>query len=116
MKKVGLLGLCLGLSFVSAGRALAVERPPQYVVFAFDGSKSLPMWDETRQFADDMTNGKYAPSPSPNNQNPTPEKMPLKFTYFINSDYYLADENKRNYTDPEIPDSGRVNVVGSSAI
>ncbi len=70
-----------------------VARPPQYVVLAFDGSKSLPMWAETRQYAKDMT----------------AKGKPLKFTYFINAAYYLNNAAKNAYDAPE---AGR----GKSAI
>lgn len=64
--------------------AATVPRPPQYVALAFDGSKSVPMWNETRAFAKDMTaRGK-----------------PLKFTYFINADYYLANQYRDSYDAP----------------
>ena len=61
-----------------------VQRPPQYVVLAFDGSKSLKMWEETRRFAKELTaSGK-----------------PLKFTYFINAAYYLGNDHKEDYDAP----------------
>ena len=60
------------------------DHPPQYVVLAFDGSKSLSMWQETRQFAKDMTAA----------------GRPLKFTYFINAAYYLAENYKKSYIAP----------------
>src|ERR1700759_2357249 len=50
-------------------RPHSVNRPPQFVVLAFDGSKSLGMWQETRKFAKDMTAA----------------GKPVKFTYFINA-------------------------------
>lgn len=61
-----------------------VERPPLYVMFAFDGSKSLDMWEETRQFARSMNE----------------DKRPLQFTYFINSTYYLAEKFRLKYNAP----------------
>ena len=58
---------------------------PQFVLLSFDGSKSLDMWRETREFAKQM-NGKG---------------KPLHFTYFINSIYFLPEKNKDAYVSPD---------------
>ena len=50
-----------------------VERPPQYVLLAFDGSKSLPFWEESRDFA---------------------RENDIKFTYFISGVYFLHSGTK----------------------
>lgn len=65
-----------------------LQRPPQYVVLSFDGSKSLSKWQETRQFARE------------NN---------LKFTYFISGVYYIKGANKNLYVNP-------THGIGKSAI
>ncbi|RYZ96931.1 MAG: polysaccharide deacetylase [Proteobacteria bacterium] len=78
--KLSLIALAALLSF----SAQAAPKPPQYVVLAFDGSKSLDMWNATRQFA----------------KSETEAGRPLKFTYFINAVYYLADANKGRYQGP----------------
>lgn len=57
---------------------------PQFVLLSFDGSKSIQMWRETREFANKM-NG---------------EGKPLHFTYFINSIYFLTEKNKDRYESP----------------
>jgi len=76
--------ICLFSFFVGAAAQAKVDRPPQYVVFAFDGSKSVPMWNETRAFAKAQTaSGK-----------------PVKFTYFINAAYYLAQNYRAEYNAP----------------
>lgn len=80
-------------SVIPAAQAAPAARPPQYVVLAFDGSKSLNMWNETREFA----------------KSETASGRGLKFTYFVNSVYYLADSYKSAY---EGPGTGR----GRSAI
>lgn len=49
---------------------------PQYVVFAFDGSRSLDMWEETRNFAKGMNKS----------------GIRIHFTYFINPIYLLTRE------------------------
>lgn len=64
--------------------AKTFERPPQFIMFAFDGSKSVPMWKETREYAKSMTAA----------------KKPLKFTYFINTSY-LIHHNNRKMNVPE---------------
>ena len=66
--------------------AQAAAKPPQYVVLAFDGSKSLDMWNATRDFA----------------RSETAAGRPLKFTYFVNAVYYLADQNKAKYHGPHV--------------
>ena len=57
---------------------------PQFVILSFDGSKSLEMWKETREFAKKMN----------------AEGKPLHFTYFINSIYFLTEKNKDQYQSP----------------
>ncbi len=54
-------------------------KPYQFVLMAFDGSRSLGMWKETRQFATEMA----------------AEGKPLHFTYFINPIYLITEENAR---------------------
>lgn len=65
-----------------------VERPPQFVTLAFDGSKSTNMWDSTLSFA---------------------RNNDIKFTYFVSSVYFIDDANKRTYVAPK-------HGVGRSAI
>ena len=59
--------------------SVATERPPQFVNLAFDGSKSLRMWQRTTEFA---------------------KAEDVKFTYFISGVYFLSDANKRFYDGP----------------
>lgn len=73
-----LLGF-IGCSQVADRRIASVDRPPQFVLLAFDGSKSLPMWQETMAFAD---------------------QAGVKFTYFISGVYFLDRAHKRNYVEP----------------
>lgn len=56
-----------------------VERPPQFVILAFDGSQSLDFWNESRAFA---------------------KQAGVKFTYFISGVYFLADAHKSAYQGP----------------
>lgn len=52
-----------------AGAQTVVQRPPQFVLLAFDGSYNNAFWGESRAFA---------------------QQNDLKFTYFINPVYYVA--------------------------
>lgn len=55
------------------------ERPPQYVMLAFDGSKSLSMWQETRDFA---------------------RLYNVKWSYFISGTYFATDAKSCSYKAP----------------
>jgi hypothetical protein len=56
-----------------------VQRPPQFVLMAFDGSQSYSMWNATRDFARAQTqSGKLT-----------------KFTYFISCVYYITKTKGR---------------------
>lgn len=58
---------------------------PQFVVFSFDGSKSLPMWKETLDFSRSIRES----------------GAPLSFTYFINAVYFLYGDDRFTYTPPQ---------------
>ena len=63
-----------------SGSAAATQgRPPQFVLLEFDGSYNNEFWAESRAFA---------------------KANPVKFTYFINSVYYVARPNNASYTAP----------------
>lgn len=62
------------------GAQSVVQRPPQFVLLAFDGSYNNAFWGESREFA---------------------KRNNLKFTYFINPVYYVARPNHtRVYNAP----------------
>lgn len=67
----------------------SVERPPQFVLLAFDGSKSIDFWNESMAFADTVY--------TTNMQN---QKDRIKFTYFVNPTYYIELANKQAYITP----------------
>ena len=67
-----------------AAPEVSVERPPQYVLLAFDGSQSHEMWRATMDLADTLT----------------AEKKPARFTYFISGVYFLAEKHRRLYVEP----------------
>lgn len=63
-----------------------VDRPPQFVLLAFDGSKDINFWDESMATADTI---------------PTWDSTrKVRFTYFINPTYYLGAANKTTYKTP----------------
>ncbi len=76
--------------FVEASTTAAAfftTNTPQYVVFSFDGSRSLSMWEDTRRFAHEMiAAGK-----------------PLHFTYFVSGVYFLSAEFRAAYQAPHEP-------------
>lgn len=71
----------------------AGHKPPQFILLSFDGSKSLEMWQQTREFAKKLTQ----------------EGKPLQFTYFISGVYFITPETKNTYLPPH-------QATGTSAI
>lgn len=62
----------------------AVNRPPQFVLLAFDGGLQLDRWQDTRFFAAQLKRAGIS----------------LQFTYFVSSVYFLADQRKNFYKGP----------------
>lgn len=62
----------------------------QYVIISFDGSRSLSMWENTRQFARDMR----------------AKGVPVSFTYFINPIYLVTREKAKEVYQPPRGDKG----------
>lgn len=60
---------------------------PQFILFSFDGSKSVDMLNETLAFEQKMQS----------------EGKPLHFTYFINAAYFLTKDNATLYQAPRQP-------------
>ena len=60
---------------------------PQFVLLAFDGSASIPMWQETINFANELAS----------------QRKPAYFTYFVSGVYFLTEKNKDNYQPPSAP-------------
>ncbi len=58
----------------------APERPPQFVLLAFDGSKNIDFWQESRDFA---------------------AANDVRFTYFMSGVYFLLDGDKNQYVEPQ---------------
>ncbi len=59
---------------------------PQFVVLAFDGSRSIRMWEESREFAKEMLSFGY----------------PVHFTYFINAVYLLDPSHHSLFKSPGV--------------
>jgi len=55
------------------------ERPPQFIMMSFDGSYSIPFWQETKSFA---------------------RKYNVGFTYFISGVYFLTGNERVEYQAP----------------
>lgn len=60
-------------------RGQKIQRPPQFVLLSFDGSKSIPFWKETRAFA---------------------AKHNIGFTYFMSGVYFLSGDDRQMYQAP----------------
>lgn len=64
-------------------------KKPQFVLISFDGSRSIPFWQKTRNFAKKMNL----------------EGKPIRFTYFINAIYFLTENSASKYV---LPDGSKV--------
>ena len=80
-----LLATLAALAVLASPASFAESRPPQYVVFAFDGSLMLSRWENTIAFSREMRQ-KGAPD--------------FGFTYFISGTYFLSPKNKSLYKGP----------------
>lgn len=80
MKWVALTSMVFFVSgFAFSTSSPKPPRPPQYVMLAFDGSKDIGFWRESRQFA---------------------KEAHVKFTYFISGVYFLSDRATQMYQGP----------------
>ena len=75
------MALTVGLNSVNAN-AQQLQRPPQYVLMAFDNCDKMKMWTESKTFA---------------------SQVPVKFTYFLSSVYLLNEENRMAYSPVKHP-------------
>jgi hypothetical protein len=113
IKTLGLL--IFGLAMATGAPAIAksskkvirkpssVERPPQFVLLAFDGSKDIAMWDDTMAFANTVKT---------TSENNAVNNNLLRFTYFVNPTYYTDITYKTNYVTPGLGKS--VSCIGWS--
>jgi peptidoglycan/xylan/chitin deacetylase (PgdA/CDA1 family) len=74
------VAFCLAL----CAPARAVERPPQFVIMAFDNCTELERWKELSEFAAEM-NG---------------SGKPLHFTFFVSGANFIADDKASVYEPP----------------
>lgn len=80
----GTLAFSMALSSTAFAQAQKVERPPQFVLLAFDGSYENSFWEESREFAKTMkAQGKN-----------------VKFTYFVSGVYWVHEGNYALYMPP----------------
>jgi peptidoglycan/xylan/chitin deacetylase (PgdA/CDA1 family) len=97
------LASSMALSVVAGpakAKAEQVERPPQYVLLAFDGSYRNSMWQYLREFSKKQKeNG-----------------VDNRFTFFINPVYLLYSENKKIYNPPgyHMSSHGMTKNIGSA--
>jgi peptidoglycan/xylan/chitin deacetylase (PgdA/CDA1 family) len=75
------VALCLAL----CAPARAVERPPQFVVMAFDNCTELERWKELSEFAAGMNES----------------GEPVHFTFFVSGINFLADDKAALYQPPD---------------
>jgi hypothetical protein len=87
-----------GLLACASPAAAGVERPPQFIVMAFDNCTELERWQELTDFAAEM--------------NKDGDK--LHFTFFVSGINFIADANRRIYEGPHQPrGASRINFGGS---
>jgi len=90
-RRLGTLGVLIGLVFAFAlwlsTSSRSYERPPQFVIFSFDGSYSRQMWQMTRAFSARMSS----------------DRKPIKFTYFVSGVYFLPNISRDEYRAPKQP-------------
>ena len=71
-------------SAIEQATSTATSSDTQFVILSFDGSRSIDMWQKTRQFAKDMT----------------AKGTPVHFTYFINPIYLITKEKAKTLYQP----------------
>lgn len=80
----GFVTLSLFTQHFAWAQSHKVERPPQYVLFAFDGSYDNDVWQYSRDYTQMRKDG----------------GVDTRFTFFINPVYLLSSENKTVYSPP----------------
>ena len=95
-----LLPALAGLLACALPAAAGVERPPQFIVMAFDNCTELERWQELTDFAAEM--------------NKDGDK--LHFTFFVSGINFIADVNRKIYEGPHQPrGASRINFGGTPA-
>jgi hypothetical protein len=94
MTKRTIIVAVAGLVGGSAASAYAaVERPPQFVLMAFDNCTELDRWENLTKFVNDMN----------------AQKIPVQFTFFVSGVNFLAEKHKDLYQGPGHP-AGKSNI------
>lgn len=93
----GLVALSMIAPHMASAQSKAVERPPQFVLLAFDGSYNNDVWQYSRDFSKAYRDKTGAD---------------VKFTFFINPSYLLTEEwsSKRHYHAPHKEKAGTSNI------
>ncbi len=97
-RKLGLVLPLLIAQAVAAPAQQSVERPPQFIIMAFDNCTELERWQELTDFAADMNR----------------DGDSLHFTFFISGINFIADASRKIYAGPHRPrGASRINFGGS---
>jgi peptidoglycan/xylan/chitin deacetylase (PgdA/CDA1 family) len=81
---IAILSLLLLWNFVSV-KAFAAERPPQFVMMAFDNCQENETWKGVDQFLTEMN---------------SVDQNRLRFTFFVSGVGFLTDSARTQYVDP----------------
>ncbi|NEO53735.1 MAG: hypothetical protein F6K54_11970 [Okeania sp. SIO3B5] len=71
-----------------------IDKPPQFVMLAFDGSRSLDAWKRSRNFAQEMEK----------------KGINLRFTYFVSAVYFVSKDKRKLYDAPGGKGKGRSDI------
>jgi peptidoglycan/xylan/chitin deacetylase (PgdA/CDA1 family) len=92
---LGMLTACVAAAPAQPG----VDRPPQFIVMAFDNCTELERWQELTDFAAEMNR----------------EGERLHFTFFLSGINFIADASRKIYQGPQQPRGvSRINFGGSA--
>jgi peptidoglycan/xylan/chitin deacetylase (PgdA/CDA1 family) len=94
---VAALGLLIAPAVMAPAQA-GVDRPPQFIVMAFDNCTELERWQELTDFAAQMNK----------------DGDRLHFTFFVSGINFIADASRKVYEGPRQPrGASRINFGGS---
>ena len=85
MRQLAVIAVAAGMISGSIPLACAsIERPPQFVLMAFDNCTELDRWENLTKFVSDMKT----------------KNISVQFTFFVSAINFLADKNRDVYTGP----------------
>jgi peptidoglycan/xylan/chitin deacetylase (PgdA/CDA1 family) len=94
---IAALGLLIAPAVMAPAQA-GVDRPPQFIVMAFDNCTELERWQELTDFAAQMNK----------------DGDRLHFTFFVSGINFIADASRKVYEGPRQPrGASRINFGGS---